>query len=297
MKLFSQSFGYAMRITAIYLVVGAIWIFFSDRFLGTIINDSQLLIQAQTYKGWFFVLITSILLFILIKESTSSLIESKEKAEKAFHEKQVLLTELHHRVKNNLAVICSLIDLHAGSLDKSDAKDLREIQYRIHTLADIEEILYQNEDMSSIPFHKYMETSTSELNESSDINISPNSQFDEFYLNINQAVPLGLLLNEIFSQLRINPHLIQNDSIDICLTCKSESQRVHLCVQFDNISPVLLSTLTGDQIEATLMELYIRQLQASFNWTQKNGSIIFEVDFEKSDTERKLSFEHKSETQ
>lgn len=285
MKKISRSSKNAVKITGIYLIISGLWIFLSDRLLGMVIKNSQLLIEAQTYKGWFFVLVTSVLLFYLIRESTSSLVKSRDKTEAALQEKKVLLTELHHRVKNNLAIICSLIDLQLGSLDQGQAKALLETQYRIYTLADIEELFYQNEDMSRIPFHEYLKQSVAEVEDASDGKFSLRREIDELYLNIDQAVPLGLLFNEIFSQLRIAPDVKKSSSIDISLI-RHRSQNISLRMQFDGTSTPLLSRLRGNHIEATLLDLYTQQLQATSRWIPGNGGLAFELDFKKSEKQQ-----------
>jgi hypothetical protein len=282
----TQSSKHAIQITVIYLIVSASWIFFSDRLLEIVVSDNQNLMQLQTYKGWLFVLVTSILLFYLISRSASSIIESRDKTEKALKEKQTLLAELHHRVKNNLALICSLIHLQVNSLDEAEATALLEIQYRIFTLAEIEELLYQNKDISRIPFHKFIKQFTLELEESETNNLSFQIQIDELYLNIDQAIPFGLLLNEIFTKLRMWEPKDQDQTVGIYLTGSSPND-VLLKLTFDGIPSSLFEPLKKEgYIEQTLMEQYSKQLDSSTKWLQEDGSIIYKLDFKKSDKQR-----------
>lgn len=281
MKVISQPIRYAVRITTAYLFISATWIFFSDRLLGAIVKNNRLLLRLQTYKGWFFVIVTSLLLFYLIRKSTSSLIKSRHKIEESLREKQTLLSELHHRVKNNLAVICSLIDLQTDDLDTGEAKALQEIQYRIYTLADIEELLYQNKDVSQIPFHIHLKDIISSLEKSKSSTLSFNNKIEEVYLNIDQAIPLGLLCNEIFSQLRLQLSEETVFTVDNHLSC-STTEIVHLDIGFGNISSSVLERVKENgHLEKVLMDLYTKQLDSTYKWLVKDGAVSFTLNFEK----------------
>lgn len=283
MKTLSLSVRNSLKITLVYLVLSALWIFFSDRLLGLLTSDPALFLEFQTYKGWFFVLITSILLYYLIEKSTSRLEKSRTEAEAALREKKAVLSELHHRVKNNLAIICGLIDLQVHELNgKEETRALESTKYRIFTLAEIEELFYQNSDMSSIPFHEYVKGLINFLNEQEVQKLSFKTNIDDTYLNISQAVPFGLVVNEIFAQFRTGENKGINNTLGITLT-QSDSGKVSLEISFEEIPAGLRSRLTSQQhIEGILLDLYTRQLHANSNWFEENGSLKFIIKFEKS---------------
>ncbi len=283
MQLNSVSVRDSLKITLTYFIVSAIWIFFSDRLLGLMTTDPDLLLEMQTYKGWFFVLITSVLLFLLIEKSTSKLVKSRNKIEKALQEKQVVLSELHHRVKNNLSIICGLIDLQVDNLsNREEIRALKAIQYRIYSLAEIEELFYQNRDMSRIPFHDFLRYLVDSLHEPDGRQFRVTKKIEETYLNINEAVPFGLMVNEIFSQLRINGHLDEVNSVQIRLFTEEE-KFVNLEIGFDNIPHAILSRLKDkDRIESILVNLFIDQLHARSEWQEENGSLEFSISFDRS---------------
>ena len=280
--MFPRSSKKAFKIAAIYLGISATWIFLSDWLLRYFIHDDMLLSEIQTFKGLFFVAVTSLLLYYLIRSNFLEVIQSNKKTEKALKENQVLLSELHHRVKNNLAVICGLMDLQISELDESSGRVLQETQYRIFTLADIEELLYQHGDMASIPFHEYMEQLTSSFQETHE-QLPFKTKVDDMYLAIGQAVPLGLLLNEIFTQLRISKKL-KNNSVAINLT-SNKSHEVSLRLIFDESHVSVLSPLLRkENLEARLLEIYVKQLGSTFEWTQTDGSFVFSLTFEQEET-------------
>ena len=284
MQISSLSLRDSLKIALTYLAVSALWIFFSDRLLGLFTNDGALLLELQTYKGWFFVLITSVLLYYLIEKSTSRLVKSRNKIEQALDEKQVVLSELHHRVKNNLAIICGLIDLQADELEGvKETRALKTIQHRIYTLAEIEELFYQNRDMSRVPFHEYMNHLISSLNNMREgKRFDVNADIENLDLNISQAVPLGLLTNEIFSQLKLNGHTREVNSIEISFEV-DDLQEISLSVIIKNCPPLLISRLTGnEQVEAILINLFTEQLHGSSEWKQDSGALEFFLSFNKT---------------
>lgn len=284
MQLSSLSLRDSLKIALTYLVVSALWIFFSDRLLGLFTTDSALLLELQTYKGWFFVLVTSFLLYYLIEKSTSKLVKSRNRIEKALEEKHVVLSELHHRVKNNLAIICGLIDLQADELESAnETRSLKTIQHRIYSLAEIEELFYQNRDMSRVPFQEYMNhliTSLKNAGEGKKFEVK--ADIEDLNLNISQAVPLGLLVNEIFSQLRINGHIHEINAVEVH-TGIEETQDVTLSIAITNCPQIIISRLTeSEHIEAILINLFTEQLHGISEWKQVEGSLEFSLSFKKT---------------
>ncbi len=118
-------------------------------------------------------------------------------------EKETLLQEVHHRVKNNLQVISSLLLLQASSIkDKSILNIFNESRSRIKSIAMVHEKLYQSKNFSRIDFPKYMKDLSFHLISTYRINsshISLNIKSDDIILNIKQAIPCGLIINELIS--------------------------------------------------------------------------------------------------
>lgn len=129
----------------------------------------------------------------------------REKAEltikRALEEKEVLLREIHHRVKNNMAVIISLLSLQASHIpDKRVQSALDNSRHRIKSMALIHESLYQSRNLSDISFKEYVTSLINRLIDAmSDTSVIVQSviDVDEIMVNIDQAVPCGLILNEL----------------------------------------------------------------------------------------------------
>ena len=118
-------------------------------------------------------------------------------------EKEVLLQEIHHRVKNNLQVISSLLSLQSQYIkDKRDMEMLRESQDRIRSMALIHEELYKSKDLANINFEEYIKTLVSQLFRSYGVSteiVTPHIQVENITLRLDTAIPCGLIINELVS--------------------------------------------------------------------------------------------------
>jgi len=121
----------------------------------------------------------------------------------SLQEKDVLLRELHHRVKNNMQVISSLLNLQARRIaDPTVLEMFKDSQRRIRSMALVHERLYQSADLSRIEFSSYLNHLATHLfhscqADSSRIRLSLHTE--KLYLNINTAIPCGLIVNELVS--------------------------------------------------------------------------------------------------
>jgi len=118
-------------------------------------------------------------------------------------EKEVLLKEIHHRVKNNMQIISSLLSLQAGRIKNKKMQEMFKVsQDRIKSMALIHEKLYQSKDLARIDFSDYIRSLTNNLFSIYRVGmeaINIKLDLDEFYLDINTAIPLGLIVNELIS--------------------------------------------------------------------------------------------------
>ena len=130
-------------------------------------------------------------------------IKSQNKVINSLKEKEVLLKEIHHRVKNNMQIISGLLNLESANVfDKRDESLFQRAQDRVQSMALIHSNLYQSKDLSSINFKTYLDTLTSELYcaHAAGSNIKINVDImDDISLNMETAIPLGLIVNELVS--------------------------------------------------------------------------------------------------
>lgn len=133
-------------------------------------------------------------------DDITELKQAEEKIKKSLDEKEVLLREIHHRVKNNMQVISSLLMLQSQNIEDKKYKNMFiESQTRIHSMALIHEKLYQSENIAQINFKEYIEGIVSNIFESYCIkrNIKIDINIENIPLNIDYAVPCGLIINEL----------------------------------------------------------------------------------------------------
>lgn len=126
---------------------------------------------------------------------------NERKIKKSLKEKEFLLAEVHHRVKNNLAIISSLITLQIQNVEDEYFRNiLEDSSNRIHSIAMVHELLYQSENFAEIPFEDYIKDLLTTIKKTMDIdgnNIDLVTKVEVGGLNINQAIPLGLMFNEL----------------------------------------------------------------------------------------------------
>ena len=131
------------------------------------------------------------------RKNTEDLIKS------SLHEKSILLQEIHHRVKNNMQIISSLLNLQTRYVNDQKAIDvLKESQNRVKSMAMIHEKLYLSKDLSHINFGDYIQSLVTNLFYSYNIektHIKPVLEVDNLNLNIDTAVPCGLIISELVS--------------------------------------------------------------------------------------------------
>ncbi len=126
--------------------------------------------------------------------------QMEEQLKKSLAEKDILLKEIHHRVKNNLQVVSSIIELQ--SKGAKDIQIFKECQRRIKSMALIHELLYQSEDMSGINFFNYTKHLVDTIYRtygSDKTRITTVQKIDAVMLGLDIAVPCGLIINELVS--------------------------------------------------------------------------------------------------
>ncbi|MEX0648227.1 MAG: PAS domain S-box protein [Balneolaceae bacterium] len=186
----------------------------------------------------------------------------------SLREKDILLKEVHHRVKNNLAVMAGLLDLQIMEEENSEvAKQLNKVRNRIFSVAKIHETLYQEKDIVSIRFDKYLKT-ISDAQLYGDVNLHVTA--GPLSLNLNQAVPFGLALNELFNLIVSDK---KPESLGIKLS--SEKEWVELLLEGENLNlSGLNKQVKPHSFQEKFLDIFLNQMGGELELISINNICI-----------------------
>lgn len=174
-----------------------------------ILKLQNITLRTGVITAVFAVLLLSILAFMVyrsgkIKERTNLELEAKNKLiENRNREKDILMQEIHHRVKNNLQIVSSLLNLQGNSISDPAAKDaLRESHNRVKSIALIHQKLYMQDDLSALSLEEYVVQLGAHLKNvfnAQQIDISCSAHPPHLKLDMESSIPLGVILNELIT--------------------------------------------------------------------------------------------------
>jgi two-component sensor histidine kinase len=219
----------------------------------------------------------------IIKRLNEQIIKRKnaeKKIKASLKEKEILLKEIHHRVKNNMQVISSLLSLQAKYITNNEAlRILQESQDRVKSLALVHENLYRTEGLDKIDFKKYLESLIDSLywayNHESK-NVKFEVTVDDVSLDIDSAIPFGLVVNELISNSlkhAFPSSLRRKGKININLV-KTENNEVELIIQDNGIGlPKDFDFRDTDSLGLELVVLLVeKQLEGKISLEPNNGT-------------------------
>ena len=203
--------------------------------------------------------------------------KAQDELKQTINEKNVLLQEIHHRVKNNLAIISSMMYMQAATTQEKGVQEaLTTTQNRIKSIALVHEKLYQNELFSAIPFDEYIRKLSENLSESiklPDHNINLEYDTQPVKLNLNQIIPAGLLLNEILTNAFKHAFAGRTDGT-ISISLKNNNNIIQLQVADNGIGMPDEATRDQSGLGTRIIENLADQLNGTLFTHSDHGTCV-----------------------
>jgi len=234
------------------------------------------------------------------KQSANMIITQKnDMLQRLLNEKEWLLKEIHHRVKNNLHTVISLLEAQAVYLENDALKAIENSQNRIYTMSLIHQKLYQSDDIKTIDMDVYIPELAQYLEDSFDSasNVHFNLKIDPVSLNISYAIPLGLIINEAVTN-SIKYAFPNNKKGEITISLIDDGKKITLIMADNGIGiPKNIHKTELNSLGLELIKGLSEDIKATLNFETDNGTKItikFEHD-ELNVTENRLNFQHSNE--
>lgn len=210
--------------------------------------------------------------------------EAEHKLRQSLNEKEVLLKEVHHRVKNNLQVISSILSLQSAHVDGDERilELLRVSRDRIRSMSFIHESLYQNKDFSSIDMATYIDGLSRNLVMSYSLtgNISLERDLRRVELVLDQAIPCGLILNELISNA-FKHAFPDGRAGTVRIGLRQEGERVSISIADDGVGlPEGFSTRDDGNLGLELVRTLVGQLDGALEVKTGNG-VVYLLTFDR----------------
>lgn len=210
---------------------------------------------------------------LLIDQKTEELNKTNEILTKQNKEKELLLNEIHHRVKNNMQIMISLINLQAANSDiEHEQMVLREFRDRIRSMSLIHERLYMERDISTIAISEYISELSNSLlssfHDSQEVEIIRNVQ--EMHLDLDTAIPLGLIINELITNSL--KHAFKNIAAAQIIISFQIENGIGLFEYRDNGPGFELDSNKGSTFGLDLIDILVNQIGSDLKYENKAGS-------------------------
>jgi len=211
---------------------------------------------------------------------------TEESLRASLREKEVLLKEIHHRVKNNLQVISSLLSLQAEYLtDEGMLRIMRESQSRVKSMALVHEKLYQSHNLAEIDFGDYVRVLVSQLFRSYGIaqeSVQMAINVDAVSLGVDRAIPCGIIINELVTNaLKYAFPGGRKGKIDVELHSAAPGQ-IRLAVRDDGVGlPQNVEVQAADSLGLTLVRMLADQVQGQLTMPSRPEGVEFVLTFRK----------------
>jgi len=192
----------------------------------------------------------------------------------SLEEKETLLGEVHHRVKNNLALVIGLIEMQGNTLYDEGLKfQFNSIKNRIYAMSLIHEKLYKSSNFAKLGLKSYIEDLIRNLSSSFNSNDSTSLNFDieEIFVNMKIAIPIALIVNEAVTNAY---KYAFKDTVNGILTVQIKSVNEKIYMQISDNGPGISESIDLSKIKSLgfkLVNIFVRQIKGSIEYIKKPG--------------------------
>ncbi|RJR38420.1 MAG: GAF domain-containing protein [Desulfobacteraceae bacterium] len=216
--------------------------------------------------------------------------EAEHQVKESLKEKEALLKEIHHRVKNNLQIIYSMLNLQLPQVKDEKAIELfRESQNRVHSMALIHEKLYQSESLAKLNLDEYVRSLIANLFQSYGVSeriVEPRIAVENISLDIDTVIPCALIINELVSNSLKHafPHSWRGADWKgkICVDLRRDiEQKIKLTVGDNGIGlPKGIQLWNCESLGLKLVKVLVKQIRGAIQQLGENGGAEFLITFE-----------------
>lgn len=197
--------------------------------------------------------------------------EQERTIKESLKEKEILLKEIHHRVKNNLAIISSLLELQKDGVSEDVQNLLTSSQARIKSIAKVHEKLYESTTLSDINLSTYIAEITEEIKRaylSDDRNIDIQMDLTPLTVDINSAIPIGLILNELINNAYKHAfNGLNSGTLKVLLNVIND--KIELSIESDgNKMDKNFDIHDSDSLGMTLIEVLVKRIDGQLEISQ-----------------------------
>jgi PAS domain S-box-containing protein len=204
---------------------------------------------------------------------------------KSLGEKERLLREIHHRVKNNLQVVVSLLSLQSDFVGEKEASEiLRDSEVKVQSMAMVHKLLYQTTDISRLDFIEYLKKFTSKILDTYPIheNIQLNLNAQDIHLDADTAIPCGLIITELLTN-SLKYAFNEDDQGSITIDMERKGDKYILTVADDGIGvPDDLDNISDEGVGLNLVNSLVLQLEGTLELDNSKGT-KFVIEFPAGD--------------
>ena len=250
------------------------------------INQLKASVQQQKLKRRFWIWVSALILFITLffiftlfsyKRRSAELERRNKIIKKTLAERDLLFKEIHHRVKNNLQLVSSILSLQIRYLKNRGAIDaIKASQNRINSISLIHQKLYKNNSITEISVKDYIDDLALSIIDSFGaglVQVNYSSEIEDLLLEVDTVVPMGLILNELITNsIKHNVHK-QELSLNINLEKKDDTLFLSIKDNGKGVSDEFLSHRT-DSYGMRMIESLSKKLKATVKFINRNGLVV-----------------------